>query len=245
MISYRLKTCRLLYQALGISGTARVITAKLRGSTRVYVQPKNSSYPILVRMNNSDLPTVSEVFCSAECEVSLSWRPRTVLDLGANIGLTALKLKRQFPEALLIAVEADIDSARVCRENLAHLPHTVVLQKAIGWGGATVKCVNPTAPSISRRFETCNANDLDAVDEITVRDILDHYQCRPPILVKMDIEGAEAPCFEHRESWLPAVNGVLVEPHSRSIANNIKESLLQSRFRVSYVGEKIFGDRVA
>jgi FkbM family methyltransferase len=243
MISHRLKTCKLLYGALGMAGTLRVISAKLTGSKAIYVEPKNSSQPILVRMNNSDLPTVSEVFCSSECEVNLSWRPETVLDLGANIGLTAIKLKRQFPEATLIAVEPDVDSARVCGANLAHLPKTIVLQRAIGWQGGIVKCVDSAVPSISRRFELCPANDQDAVREITIREVLDQYNCRPPILVKMDIEGAEASCFEHSDSWLPSICGVLVEAHSISTADTIKQCLLRSHFRVSYVGEKILGDR--
>jgi len=223
---------------------ARVVSARLRGLKTAYVKAKNTSHPILVRMNNSDLPTIADVLCSSECEVNLSWSPRTILDLGANIGLTAIKLKQQFPQAALIAVEADTDSAQVCRTNLAHLPNTIILQMAIGWEGGVVKCANPTAPSISRQFAVCERHDPDAIQEITIREIIDQYQCRSPILVKMDIEGAEASCFEHTDAWLPLVQGVLVEPHSTTVADRIKRALVQECFSVRYVGEKLFGERV-
>lgn len=244
-IGHRLSTFRLLCRALGVAGALRVVQEKLRGAKSVEVRVKNIPQSILARMNNSDLPTLAEVLCSPECEVDLEWSPRTVLDLGANIGLTAIKLKRQFPDATLIAVEPDPGSAQICRANLSRMDGAVVLEMAIGWEGGPVRCTNPDAPSISRQFESCDRDDRRAIQEISIRGILDQYQCRSPILVKMDIEGAEASCFEHGGSWLPAVQGVLVEAHSGSVANHIVEVLSRERFRVTRVGEKLFGERIA
>jgi len=244
MIGHRMKTFGLLCQALGVVGALRVVQEKLRGSKTVRVKVKNIPHPILARMNNCDLPTLVEVLCSSECEVELLWSPRTILDLGANIGLTAIKLKGQFPGATLIAVEPDPGSDQVCRVNLSHIPETVILQMAIGWGSGVVKCANPEAPSISRRFGICEADDPDAIREVSIAEILDQYQCRSPILIKMDIEGSEASCFENSESWLPAVQGVLVEAHSTAVANHIIEVLLREHFGVTHVGEKLFGERI-
>jgi len=244
-IAHRLSTFRLLCRALGLAGALRVVQEKLKGAKSVQVRVKNIPQPILARMNNSDLPMLAEVLCSPECEVDLSWSPRTVLDLGANIGLTAIKLKGQFPDARLIAVEPDPGSAQVCRANLSRMDGAVVLEMAIGWGGGTVRCTNPEAPSISRRFESCDVDDRGAIQAISIREILDQYQCRSPVLVKMDIEGAEASCFEHSGSWLPAVQGVLVEAHSGAVANHIMEVLSHERFKVTCIGEKLFGERIA
>jgi len=243
-IAHRLSTFRLLCRALGLCGALSVVQERLRGAKSVQVRVKNIPQPIWVRMNNSDLPTLAEVLCSPECEVDLSWSPRTVLDLGANIGLTALKLKKQFSDATLIAVEPDPDSARVCRANLSSMDGAVVLEMAVGWGGGTVRCANPEAPSISRRFESCHAGERGAIQEISIRQILDQYQCHSPVLVKMDIEGAEDSCFEHSGSWLSAIQGVLVEAHSGAVASHIIEVLSRERFKVTRVGEKLFGERI-
>ena len=244
-IAHRLSTFRLLCRALGLSGALGVVQKKLGGAKSVQVRVKNIPQPIWARMNNSDLPTLAEVLCSPECEVDLLWSPRTVLDLGANIGLAAIKLKRQFPDATLIAVEPDPDSAQVCRANLSSMDGAVVLEMAIGWGGGTVRCTNPEAPSISRRFESCDVGDRGAIQVISIRQVLDQYQCHSPVLVKMDIEGAEDSCFEHSGSWLSLVQGVLVEAHSGAVARHIIEVLSRERFKVTRIGEKLFGERVA
>lgn len=159
------------------------------------------------------------------------------------MGLTAIKLNEQFPEARLIAVEADSDSAEICRMNLSHIRDAVILQAAIGWGPGLVKCLNPEAPSISRRFGSCDVRDLNSVQQITIREIMDRYQCRSPILIKMDIEGAEAACFEHSDTWLPWVDAVLVEAHSATEAKYIRQRFLHENFAVTYIGEKLFGER--
>ena len=92
MLGHRLTTLGLLFKVLGMPGTVRVAMAKLAGAERVVVTAKGIEMPILLRMNNCDLPLLAEILCTSYCELALPWQPRTILDLGANIGLTAIKL---------------------------------------------------------------------------------------------------------------------------------------------------------
>lgn len=240
---HRLKTLAMLADAIGVFGAARVAFARLLGSKRILVKAKGIEQSILVRMNNCDLPLLADVLCTDECEVDLPWRPKSVLDLGANIGLTAIKLKRQFPEAMLIAVEPDAETAEVCRTNLAHLPTTTLRRGVIGFGGGAMRCVNPEEPAICFRFETCAKDAPGAVPVISIAEILDQYRCPAPVFIKMDIEGAEVECFKNADSWLPAVKAILVEPHGEGIGEQLKVQLAQQGFTVDDVGEKILGVR--
>jgi hypothetical protein len=43
---------------------------------------------------------------------------RLVIDLGANIGTTAADLANLFPQATVVAVELDPDTAEICRHNM-------------------------------------------------------------------------------------------------------------------------------
>jgi FkbM family methyltransferase len=243
MIRDQVATVRRLVQALGIAETMKVVIYRLLGFKKVSVHVKGIKSRVLVRMNNCDLPLLSDVFCSDECEVGLSWTPQTVIDLGANIGLTALKLRNQFPLARMIAVEPDTDTAKVCASNLKHVPDCIVLHRAVGFEAARVVCTNPQAQAISRQFGACNGEALGSVGTITVGTILDQYECRAPILVKMDIEGAEEECFQHAEEWLGNVDAVLCEPHSKLVETEIYNKLTKHGFSIRRIGEKICGER--
>jgi FkbM family methyltransferase len=243
-IRFRLKTVRLLHRAVGVSGTISVLLARLKGAKRVSVRVKGYDHPIVARMNNCDLPIITEILCSSECELDLAWEPRTILDLGANIGLASIKLSRQFPGANIIAVEPDRDTADVCRLNLSHVPRVEVLQRAVGVQSGRVVCINPSAPSISHQFEECALDDPRGIETISISELLARLDCKTPVLVKMDIEGAEALCFRS-PGWLRNISAILVEPHNAEIASTIHSELAHAEFVVTQVAEKLLGQRAS
>jgi tRNA1(Val) A37 N6-methylase TrmN6 len=57
------------------------------------------------RWNRGDLASIREVFVLEGYRLPVGFVPRTVLDLGANIGLTSIWLANNFPLEHLIAVE--------------------------------------------------------------------------------------------------------------------------------------------
>lgn len=239
----QIATVKRLVQAIGMAGTMKVVVHRLLGFKRVLVHVNDIGRVILVRLNNCDLPLLYDIFCTDECEIRLSWTPKTVVDLGANIGLTALKLKKQFPSAKVIAVEPDAHTAEVCASNLKHLPDCMVLHRAVGFESASVVCTNPQAQAISRRFRACNSEASESIGTISIGTILAQYECSPPVLIKMDIEGAEEECFQHADEWLESVQAVLVEPHSERIEETIRRTLTKHGFSTRKIGEKIYGER--
>src|SRR5438105_7571106 len=48
-------------------------------------------------------------------------RPKTILDIGSNIGASIIYFHRQFPEAHIFGFEPHPDTFRILRENVAHL----------------------------------------------------------------------------------------------------------------------------
>lgn len=74
-------------------------------------------------------------------------------------------------------------------------------------------------------------------------ELLDEHSASGPVLVKMDIEGAEIALFEQAGPWLGRVQGVLVEPHGAGTGGLIERTLTQHGFSLHRVGEKILGLR--
>lgn len=75
-------------------------------------------YPILLRKHTSDFPTFLQVFVDREYKINFN-NPKFVLDCGANIGLFAIHIKNEFPEAKIICVEPDPENFDALRKNLS------------------------------------------------------------------------------------------------------------------------------
>lgn len=157
----------------------------------------------------------------ASYHVPPAWMPppTSVLDLGANIGLTAICYQALWPEASIEAVEMDHDN---CQQ--AELNGVLCLEAAV--------VADPLDPS---------GYDLDAREEAYALGSGHHKPrarytmaglCQPRVdFVKMDIEGEEWRIFEQPD-WRRMVRFLLVELH----APNAGEARLAAAVRLDTLG---------
>ncbi len=101
-----------------------------------------------LRRRDTDLLAVRQVLIDREYDISglrqmdrlraihaaqlASGKRPIIIDAGANIGAASLWFASVFPDAAVIAVEPDPDSAAIARLNLAALPHAHLVEAAIG-----------------------------------------------------------------------------------------------------------------
>jgi FkbM family methyltransferase len=139
-----------------------------------------------------------------------------IVDLGANIGLATLWLKRRFPDAQVLALEPDPQAyacleANVRRNGLAG----VELLKKAAWNANTVLHFVPDGADGG--FATCQLNGKPAarsvaVEAIAIQELLAE---RPVDFLKIDIEGAERQVLAACRGILPRVGWLFVEYHGR------------------------------
>ena len=236
-------TLRQLYTLLGGWQMLRFLIARISGAPVFTALVPEINREITVRFNNSDVVLLLGVFLHRDCHLELCPHPALILDLGANIGLTATAFAVQFPEARIIAVEPDDSNMRLCESNTRAHKATSCLQRIVGhhpgWGQVT----NPDAISMSKQFAATKEGAPLAIQISTIDELLDEYPSRGPVLVKMDIEGSEIEIFRDSETWLERVHAVLVEPHGVGTDELIREKLAQHNFAIRIVGEKILGLR--
>src|SRR5918911_488572 len=80
-----------------------------------------------LRTYGGDLFIFHEVFLDDCYHIPTAWVPnvRTVVDLGANIGLTTLYFAKSYPQARFICIEPDPNNASVLRRNVSWLKDRV------------------------------------------------------------------------------------------------------------------------
>lgn len=134
--------------------------------------------------------------------------PQTVLDLGANIGLTAAHYRALWPDAEVVAVEMDEESAELARLNA---PGAKVRVEAVagrgGWGS-----YNPDLRSEAFSFVPWEDVGRRVQARQLRKIILRAFGARVIDFVKMDVEGAEWGIL-HERSWVGLVRYLLIELH--------------------------------
>jgi len=147
----------------------------------------------------------------------------TILDLGANVGLTAAYLGAIYPNARILAVEPDPASFQLLKRNTETLGARVHALQAAFWirdepltwsaqqfrdGRHWARAVEPTG------------NGRDSIDVVTPADALSRLGVARADFAKVDIEGAEAAFFateEDSEAFLGLADVFAIELHLESV----------------------------
>lgn len=135
--------------------------------------------------------------------------PATVLDLGANIGLTAAHYGTLWPDASIIGVEMDYENAKIARQNA---PGATILCCAVAdrSGAGSYERTDRTA---GLRLGPVAAGQLP-ITTISLRAlVLGWFGGHPVDFVKMDVERSEWEILEAAADWAPLVRHLLVELH--------------------------------
>jgi FkbM family methyltransferase len=240
---YRFVTLFQVLQLLGWRGLARILRARLSGSPVASVWVAEIGRELTFRFNNSDLVILLGVFLHRDCDIQLSPPPATILDLGANAGYTIAALRHRFPTARIIGLEPDPDSFATCQANHRSDANTLILPRAAAAASGQVASIGGDLIAMARQFADTSAGSAPgAITASSLGDLLTEFDCAGPILLKMDIEGAERAIFQ-APAWLARVHAILVEPHGPDTAELLRTTLVAHGFTVSVVGEKLYGRR--
>jgi len=162
-----------------------------------------------------DMFIFHEVLTYGVYQVQPKWlqrRPETIVDLGANIGLTSLFMASQYSSAKIVAVEPHPESAALLRHNLGCLG-----QRARVWEAAVSDHTGEARLNLAN--EAYNASLLREsarhvqVRAVSMNEILGKEQISRIDILKIDIEGAERNLLAHSPVWLKKVGFMMIEMH--------------------------------
>lgn len=205
-----------LREAQGRSDPRRKLKLKLKSPIRGEV---------VLREVSSDLYTFGDVFEQQVYRTVLKHLPEcsTIVDLGANIGLSSLYLASAYPSARIFAIEPNQENFELLKVNLRNLikqERCVPMQAAV-WSARKALTVDPRwLPDAFNGFrlsEQPSPPDASGqVQGITIEEILVSSQFKRVDLLKVDVEGAEVELFRNDLGWLGRVRAIAIEFHGQS-----------------------------
>lgn len=180
--------------------------------------------PLWVRPGTSDLSVVKEALFEAHHLPPAELEPgevRTILDLGANIGLTVADLAHRFPAARVLGVELDAGNAKLAERNVAAWhPRAEVLRAAAWTEDGEVRYGGTRGDEWGFRIEPAGGEGggrepVGVAPALALAGLLERLAPGGGQVdyVKMDVEGAERALLAGGANWASRVRGLKVEVH--------------------------------
>jgi FkbM family methyltransferase len=177
------------------------------------------SVRLLLRANaGADAFIYSEVFEHQSYRIANARPPATILDLGANIGLSAIYFARCFPGAHLACVEPVPENLRLLSRNLELngvaadvISAAIDVKEGKAWMERARfdyghKIAHASVQSSAVLFE---------VDAVSVQSIMQRLGWSRIGLVKIDIEGHESVLLSQNCEWLHLTDALCLEYHEQ------------------------------
>jgi FkbM family methyltransferase len=234
---------RLLCRAMSLRYAIQVELASLRSRKEVSVRLKSLDRPVCIRPKSTDIQCLKKVFIEDEYSLPFDLHPDVIVDAGANIGMATLQFAKRFPDAIVIAIEPELNNFEMLRRNCSGLHNVILIRGALWPENCQLEIEDPAAEAWTFRV-SARSNGGPAVEAITIRDILSRISLSRIDLLKVDIEGAELPLFSRgAHEWIGAVRAIAIELHDRfrpGCAQALYSALAKQRFVQEVRGENIF-----
>jgi len=199
------------------------IGGQLYALTRFMVRLPGDAYEVALRPRGSDVPTFEKIFVEREYDLpQLPEDARTIVDLGANIGLATIFFARRYPRARLLAVEPEPANFTLLEANTAALGNRVRPLRCAAWshdGAVAMQSEDEQGMALGEwgyRVGQDGTGAGRATPAHRIDTLCDIAGFAGIDILKVDIEGAERDVFATRAApWLARTGFIVIEPHDR------------------------------
>ena len=212
----------------------------------VSISIKGYAHPVHLRLGSSDALVLEQIFL--QCEYSalraISPQPKTMIDCGANIGLSAIYFLNRYPDLKLVVVEPDPQNLRICGRNLAPYAERVRFVHAGVWcrPAGLVLCGSGWGVKV-REAKPEEVPEVEGIDMLSLLRMMPDGEVD---LLKIDIEWSEIVVYGlGTEAWLPKVRNIAIELHDEECEAVFAKALEPYRFIASQFGELTFCQDIA
>ncbi len=163
-----------------------------------------------VRGETSDPLVALSVFASKEYKTPYLDEIELILDLGGNVGYSAIYFAHHYPNAQIVVIEPHYENYQILLKNIKPYPNITARQAGLWWRAGELVVEDGKQESWGYRFKESAQHGVACV---TMKELIQQYGQGKSIMVKMDVEGAEKEVFEKDGSWLNDVRVLQLEIH--------------------------------
>lgn len=196
-----------------------------------------------LRKNFSDKYTFTQVFLQGQYHITLPFIPQTIIDGGANIGLSSVYFAHRYPGAAIVAVEPSTTNFAMALKNTAAFPQIKIYQKGIWNKTVHLAIINKGDHDNAFIVNETPADNPEAVPAISIASNMQDQGWNSIDILKLDIEGSEKEVFEEGYGyWLPRTKAVIIEIHDhmrKGAGHAVFKAITQYHFSFSMQHENL------
>ncbi len=241
---------KLCYLLRTVRHGAGIYTYRLRGGVNRVVTT------IVLRPGTTDSKVFDEIFVERAYEACLAALPDdlgrvTLIDLGANIGLSALYIARELGARALeideiIAVEPDPDNFRMLSENLRRTGLAKRATALCAFAGAERGSAELYDSGNGAWGMRMGAFSETGTPVLPLAEIAGLVKTGAPMVLKCDIEGAERLLFPRIRDWEHLIRYVVLELHTEFLSlQEMYACLASSQFHWTIHGTPLAAASIA
>jgi FkbM family methyltransferase len=231
------------------------VTIKAKKTSIEFAYPvNNESFKFQLKRNSSDSKVFEQIIILEEykflCELIKKNKitVSSIIDAGANIGLTTIYLKQCFTDAKVILIEPEHDTfiRLVNNIELNKISNTIKLNKGLWFENTTLyfdrsfRDKEDWSVRLSKEKKSENSISTVTINELMLTENLEYID-----LLKIDIEGAEKELFlveREKLGWLKKTKILALEIHDEiNVRAEIEALLREFNFELCYSGELTIG----
>jgi FkbM family methyltransferase len=222
-------------------GEAASIYLKMKTGNWNNFNLKKLKYSFSFRNNPFDFATFEEVILKEDYNLTINFNPSTIIDGGANIGLTSVFFANKYPNADIVAVEPEEGNFEMLKKNTKNYGRISLIRSGIWSHSAILSVIDEGKGNNSFTVAEILSPKVDSINAISIYDIMQERSWDTIDILKLDIEGAEKNVFKKNfEQWLPLVKILIIEFHDRMVegcSSTVLKALSNYSFRSEIKGE--------
>ena len=174
----------------------------------------NIKHSFKLRNTYADIKLFTQIFVEGNYEIIFE-KPKIIIDGGANIGLFAILMANNFPDAKIICIEPDVENFELLKQNVSRY-NNIFCENCGLWNKNTKLKVYDKFNLGKWGMIVEEDVENGTVSAISLDFLMEKYNISGFDILKLDIETSEKQLFSNNyKKWLSVTKTLVVEFHDR------------------------------